>query len=324
MKYHSIAFVAGFVLDLLLGDPVWLPHPVRLMGRLITQTEKWLYKKKGSTETKQHVRMFWRGAVLATVVPVCVTAAAAVILAGAYGIHPYVGLIMESIMTYQILAVKCLKDESMRVWQSLKDGSLPQARAAVSMIVGRDTQYLDAEGVTKAAIETVAENASDGVIAPMLYLAAGGPILGFFYKSVNTMDSMVGYKNDTYIYFGRAAAKLDDLVNFIPSRISACLMIMAAFFLPGRHFSGKGAFQIYRRDRRKHASPNSAQTESVCAGALGIQLGGAASYFGKIVKKPYIGDALREVECEDIRRVNCLMYAAAWLCELLCLFVIIQ
>ena len=186
------------------------------------------------------------------------------------------------------------------------------------MIVGRDTDVLDETGVAKAAIETVAENTSDGVIAPMLYLALGGPVLGFFYKAVNTMDSMVGYKNDRYLYFGRAAAKVDDAVNYIPARISAYLMILSAF-IGGRAYDGKRAFQIHQRDRRNHASPNSAQTESACAGALGIQLAGDASYFGKIVKKPYIGDAVRKVEFEDIKRVNHLMYFTAWICALFCI-----
>ena len=186
------------------------------------------------------------------------------------------------------------------------------------MIVGRDTQNLTKEGVAKAAIETVAENTSDGVIAPMLYTALGGPVLGFLYKAVNTMDSMVGYKNDRYLHFGRAAAKLDDVVNFLPARISALLMIGAAF-LSGKSYNGRQAWCIWHRDSRKHASPNSAQTESVCAGALGIQLAGDASYFGKVVKKPYIGDPKRQVEYEDIRRANRLMNRTAWICELLCL-----
>ena len=196
------------------------------------------------------------------------------------------------------------------------------ARKAVSMIVGRDTESLDEEGVAKAAIETVAENTSDGVIAPMLYTALGGPILGFFYKAVNTMDSMVGYKNEKYLYFGRAAAKLDDAINFLPARISAYLMILAAF-IGGKNFNGKQAYKIYKRDNRNHASPNSAQTESVCAGALGVQLAGDASYFGKVVKKPYIGDHLRKVEYEDIKRVNHLMYLTAWICEILCLILMV-
>jgi adenosylcobinamide-phosphate synthase len=244
------------------------------------------------------------------------------ILILSYKINIYFGTIVEAIMTYQILATKCLKVESMKVYHSLKNQTLEEARKAVSMIVGRDTQCLDEIGVAKAAIETVAENTSDGVIAPMLYTALGGPILGFLYKAVNTMDSMIGYKNDKYIYFGRAAARLDDIVNFIPSRISAYIMIIASF-LAGKSFSGKGAYTIYKRDNRKHASPNSAQTESVCAGALGLQLAGDASYFGKIVHKPFIGDSLRKVEYEDIRRANKLMYMTAFICEILCVAVMI-
>ena len=243
---------------------------------------------------------------------------AALILSGAYVIHPNLGMVIEAVMTYQILAARCLQVESSKVWKQLNAGSLEGARKAVSMIVGRDTEYLTEEGVAKAAIETVAENTSDGVIAPMLYTALGGPVLGFLYKAVNTMDSMVGYKNEKYLHFGRAAAKLDDVVNFLPARISALLMIGAAF-ISGKRYSGKQAWRIWRRDNRKHASPNSAQTESVCAGALGIRLAGDASYFGKVVKKPYIGDPTRAVEPEDIRRTNRLMNRTAWICELLCL-----
>ena len=240
----------------------------------------------------------------------------------AYLLHSYLGMLLETFMTYQILAIKCLKTESMKVYQCLKEGDLKQARNAVSMIVGRDTAYLDKEEIAKAAIETVAENTSDGIIAPMLYLMIGGPIFGFFYKAVNTMDSMVGYKNENYLYFGRVAAKLDDIMNFIPARISAGLMIIISFFL-GKDFSGKHAIIIYKRDRKKHESPNSAQTEAVCAGVLGIELAGPASYFGKMVNKPYIGEKLRKVEYEDIKRINKLMYASSWLCEILCLCILI-
>lgn len=242
----------------------------------------------------------------------------ALILVGAYALYPKIGMVVEAVMTYQILAARCLQVESGKVWKQLKAGNVEAAREAVSMIVGRDTQNLTKEGVAKAAIETVAENTSDGVIAPMLYTALGGPVLGFLYKAVNTMDSMVGYKNDRYLHFGRAAAKLDDVVNFLPARISALLMIGAAF-LSGKSYNGRQAWRIWHRDSRKHASPNSAQTESVCAGALGIQLAGDASYFGKVVKKPYIGDPKRQVEYEDIRRANRLMNRTAWICELLCL-----
>lgn len=318
MKYHAIAFSGGFILDLLLGDPPFLPHPVRLIGKLITVTEKKLRGRQLPENGRETNREIWQGIVMTLVVCGIVTVTAGALLWAAYRIHPYAGTFTECLMTYQILAVKCLKVESMKVYQSLKGGKVERARTAVSMIVGRDTDRLDEEGIARAAIETVAENTSDGVIAPMLYLALGGPVLGFFYKVVNTMDSMVGYKNETYLYFGRAAAKLDDAVNFIPARVSAFLMIMAAF-LSGGEFSGKNAIRIYRRDRRNHASPNAAQTEAVCAGALGIRLAGDASYFGKTVKKPYIGDALRGVEYEDIKRANRLLYGTAWICEMICL-----
>lgn len=323
INYHMIAFFMGFLLDLVLGDPYYLPHPIRLIGKLIEGAEKVLrgmgIRGKDSKEDSNG-RAFRQGIGLVLIVIISVVAITFFLLFMAYWLHPVLGVVVECIMTYQILAVKCLKVESMKVYQCLKNGNLEQARKAVSMIVGRDTKHLDEEGVAKAAIETVAENTSDGVIAPMLYLAVGGPVLGFLYKAVNTMDSMIGYKNEKYLYFGRSAAKLDDFVNFFPARISACLMITASF-LAGRQFSGKGAWTIYKRDRKKHTSPNSGQTEAICAGALSIQLAGDASYFGKIVKKPYIGEAVRGVEYEDIKRANHLMYITAWLCEVLCLLV---
>lgn len=315
MKYHILAFFSGFLLDLLLGDPYWLPHPIRLIGSLISGLEKKLRNGKAERNSRNELK---DGALLVfsvLTITVCVTA---ILIFATYHIHPYFGVLTETIMTYQILATKCLKVESMKVCHCLQTEGLEAARKAVSMIVGRDTSVLDEEGVAKAAIETVAENTSDGVIAPMLYTALGGPIAGFFYKAVNTMDSMVGYKNEKYLYFGRAAARLDDLVNYIPSRISAWLMICAAF-IGGKSYSGRQAYKIYKRDNRKHASPNSAQTESVCAGALEIRLAGDACYFGKTVKKPFIGDACRSVEYEDIKRVNKLMYITAWLCEMICL-----
>ena len=316
LTYHMIAFVCGFVLDLVFGDPHALPHPIRLIGTLIAGLEKKLLKLQMRDEKKE----FYKGILLVVLVLFSTGAVAALVLVVAYWLHPVAGIVIESVMTYQILATKCLKDESMKVYQSLNEQGLEAGRVAVSMIVGRDTNVLDETGVVKAAVETVAENTSDGVIAPMLYTALGGPVLGFVYKAVNTMDSMVGYKNDKYLYFGRAAAKLDDVINFIPARISAYLMIAAAY-IGGKAFDGKQAYHIYKRDRRNHASPNSAQTESVCAGALGIQLAGDASYFGKVVKKPYIGDAHRAAEREDIVRVNRLMYVTAVISEVLCLVI---
>lgn len=318
MCYHIIAFIAGFVLDLLIGDPHFIPHPVRLIGSLISFLDKRLNSDTGynSSENEANLKKYKKGMLFAFTVLITTFAVSALILVAAYSINLYAGVIAEAVMTWQILATKCLRVESMRVYDALRTDGVDAGRRAVSMIVGRDTSVLDAAGVTRAAVETIAENTSDGVIAPMLYTAIGGPVLGFVYKAVNTMDSMLGYKNDKYMYFGRFAARLDDVVNFIPARISAYLMIAAAF-IGGRHFDGKNAYRIFKRDRFNHASPNSAQTESVCAGALRVQLAGDAVYFGKLVKKKYIGDGLREIEYEDIKRANRLMYITAFLCELL-------
>ena len=318
MCYHIFAFIAGFVLDLLIGDPHFIPHPVRLIGSLISFCDKRLNCDAGYniSEKKLNLIKYKRGMLLAFTVIFATFAMSVIIIVAAYSINLYAGIIAEAVMTWQILATKCLRVESMRVYDALRTDGVDAGRRAVSMIVGRDTSVLDVAGVTRAAVETIAENTSDGVIAPMLYTAIGGPVLGFVYKAVNTMDSMLGYKNDKYMYFGRFAARLDDVVNFIPARISAYLMIAAAF-IGGRQFDGKNAYRIFKRDRFNHASPNSAQTESVCAGALRVQLAGDAVYFGKLVKKKYIGDGLREIEYEDIKRANRLMYITAFLCELL-------
>lgn len=312
MKYHIIAFVTGFILDLIFGDPHFLPHPIRLIGSLIKRLEK-SWNSKDKSKAKRH------GSMLVITVLLITGAVTAVILIACYRLNKYFGLVIEAVMTYQILSIKDLRVESMRVYKALKTGDLVGARKAVSMIVGRDVDALDEEGVAKAAVETVAENTSDGCIAPMIYTALGGPILGFIYKAVNTMDSMVGYKNDRYLYFGRCAARLDDIVNYVPARISAYLMMIGCCIL-GKDYSFKDAFRIHKRDCRKHASPNSAQTESVCAGALGIRLAGDASYFGKTVKKPYIGDEKRKVSYDDIKRTNRLMYVTAFLCEVFLIF----
>lgn len=345
LRSHTIAFFAGFLLDLFLCDPCQMPHPVRLIGRLVDGMERAFREndsgrsggngcsengamREGENECGKTARggagrELRQGACLVLGVVFCTVTVAAAVLFLAYRIHPYIGMAVEMIMTYQLLAVKSLKTESMKVYDCLRVHDPEGARRAISMIVGRDTASLDEEGVAKAAVETVAENTSDGVVAPMLYAALGGPVLGFFYKAANTMDSMVGYKNERYLYFGRAAAKLDDLVNLLPARISAWLMIFSAF-IGGKDFSGKKAFDMWRRDRRKHASPNAAQTESVCAGALGVRLAGDASYFGKVVKKPYIGDERRKVEAEDIRRANRLLYLTAWSGEMLCLLFLLM
>ena len=316
MIYHISAFFFGFILDMIFGDPQGFPHPVRLMGGLISALEKRLL----DMENRNPDRELKNGKLLAAAVLLSVSAVSSAVFIAAYFAHPILGACAEAFMTYQILAAKGLKSESMKVFDRLEHDDLSGARKAVSMIVGRDTDNLDAEGVTKAAVETVAENTSDGVVAPMLYCAVGGPVLGLMYKAVNTMDSMIGYKNDKYLYFGRAAAKLDDAANFLPARISAVFMLFSAFI---GGFDFKNALRIYKRDRLKHSSPNSAHTEAVCAGALGVRLAGDAVYFGKTVKKPFIGEALRKIEPKDIRRANRLMYFTAWTAETVCILVML-
>lgn len=295
----------GFVLDLCFGDPHWMPHPVRAIGWLIARLEKTLRAVFPKTEHGELAG----GICLAVLVPLLSCGAAYLLLWGAYAVHPWLWFALETLLCYQLLAAKSLRVESMKVYRRLCAHDLPGARKAVSMIVGRDTQSLTEEGVTKAAVETVAENTSDGEVAPLLFLALGGAPLGLFYKAVNTMDSMVGYKNERYLYFGRAAAKLDDVLNWIPARLSALLMIVSAFLLG---MDGRNAARIYRRDRRKQASPNSAQTEAACAGALRVELAGDAYYFGKLHHKPALGDALRPVCPQDIPRANRLLYATSF------------
>ncbi len=296
------AVLGGFVLDTLFGDPPWLPHPVVLMGKAISALEKRLRARLPQTPQGELLG----GAVVAFTLPVGTFLLTSLICLGAAKLSPWLGLAVQMFWCGQALAAKGLAQESTNVYRALIKPDLPAARKAVSRIVGRDTQNLTLEGVTKAAVETVAENASDGVIAPLLYMLLGGAPLALTYKAINTMDSMLGYKNEKYLYFGRAAAKLDDAANYLPSRLAGLLWCAAAA-LTGN--SPKGAWRIWRRDRRCHASPNSAQTESACAGALGVQLAGPAYYFGEYYAKPTIGDPLRPIEPEDIRRANRMMYA---------------
>lgn len=306
MIMSLVACVAGFFLDFIFGDPEWLYHPVRLIGKGISFGERQL--RKLCSSNKRGRGLVATGAVLW----VCIAGISFLLSLGllilAQKIHPVLRFVLETFWCYQIIAARCLCKESVKVYDRLKADDLPGARRAVSMIVGRDTENLSAEGVTKAAVETVAENTSDGVTAPLIYMLIGGAPLGFLYKAVNTMDSMLGYKNDKYLYFGRIPAKMDDVFNYIPSRVTALFMIVAAFFCG---MDGKNAWRIYRRDRRKHASPNAAQTEAVCAGALRVRLAGDAVYFGKLYKKEFIGDNLRPIEPEDIKRTGRLMYVTA-------------
>ena len=296
------ALVIGFCIDLLVGDPHGFPHPVVLIGKCISVLERGLRCICPKTPSGERAA----GAILWGAVVIVSTVVPALLLWLSGLVSPWLRLALESVMCWQILAVKSLRDESMKVYDALESGDLAASRHAVSMIVGRDTQALSEIGVTKAAVETVAENSSDGIIAPMFYMAIGGIPLMFLYKGINTMDSMLGYKNDKYLYFGRCAARLDDVANYIPARISGWLMALSTVFVG---MDTKNAVKIYRRDRRNHASPNSAQTEAAMAGALDVQLAGNAYYFGKLYEKPTIGDPIRPVEIEDIPRANKLLYA---------------
>lgn len=297
----AIPILAGFALDLIFGDPYNFPHPVRLIGALISSLENKMRKRFSGNERLG-------GTVLAVIVLSVTLLISAAILYAFYSVNKWLGIAAEAVMCCYLLAAKCLKKKSMKVYSAIAENDVPRARKAVSMIVGRDTENLDENGIIKAAVETVAENASDGVTAPIFYIMLFGAAGGFFYKAANTMDSMIGYKNEKYLNFGRFAARLDDFLNFIPSRITALLMIFSAYILG---FNGRNAYKIWRRDRFNHASPNSAQTESVCAGALEIMLAGDAYYFGKLCRKKTIGDDIRPVENADIIRANRLMYCAS-------------
>ena len=305
------ALVIGFGIDLIVGDPHSIPHPVIFIGKLISAIEKAVRKIFPKTVRGENVA----GGVIWLLVVTISTAVPATLLWLCYGLNTWLGLALESIMCAQILATKSLKDESMKVYDALNTGDIEKSRYAVSMIVGRDTAKLDNKAVTRAAVETVAENTSDGIVAPLLFLAIGGAPLGFFYKAVNTMDSMLGYVEMPYKNIGMVPAKMDDVMNFLPARFSALLMLMAGWLLK---LDVKNGWKIFERDRFNHASPNSAQTESVCAGLLGLRLAGDAWYHGELHKKKYIGDALREVEYEDIPRACRLLYATAILALLVC------
>jgi cobalamin biosynthesis protein CobD len=306
MNRFLLPLIIGYFMDMVLGDPYSLPHPVCAMGWFINYNDKLIRNIFPKTPRWEKT-----GGLILVLLVILVTAAVSVgILYIAGKVGKGFQFAVQCIMCWQCIAQKSLKTESMKVYTKLKEENIDGARLAVSMIVGRDTQSLNREGITKAAVETVAENTSDGVIAPIVYMAIGGGVLGYVYKAINTMDSMIGYKNDEYLYFGFAAAKLDDILNFIPSRISGLLMILASFIIG---LDGKNAWYIFKRDRLNHSSPNSAQTEAVCAGALRVQLAGDAWYFGKLYKKKTIGDSLREIQIEDIVRANRLMEWTAFL-----------
>jgi adenosylcobinamide-phosphate synthase len=291
--------LGAVLMDLVLGDPAWLPHPVVFIGRMIARLEALLRKLVPNERF---------AGILLLLMTVGLSMGGVYLLLQVMGmIHPMLAELSGMMLGYTCLAARSLHLESARVADAIGCGDLKAARSALAMIVGRDTGHLEEPEIWRGGVETVAENSSDGVIAPLLFLMAGGPVLAIAYKAVNTLDSMVGYRNEQYIRFGWASARFDDLCNWLPSRLTGLLMVLAAPFVG---LSGSGAWRIMRRDARNHSSPNSGFPESATAGALGIQLGGVNRYFGKEVEKPTIGDPLRPLDKAAWLGAVRLMYAA--------------
>lgn len=304
MIQSVLPLLIGFIIDLIVGDPHEIPHPVAGIGKLIASLEPILrrvFPKSPKGETLA-------GGILWLIVTAFTTSLSWGILRLCVMIHPALHIAVESVMCWQIIAIRSLRDESMKVYSKLTQGDLQGARRAVSMIVGRDTAELNDKDITRAAVETIAENTADGIVAPLLFISLGGAPFGFFYKAINTMDSMLGYIDSPYTNFGKIPAKMDDIANFIPSRLTALLMLFVGML---QKLDLKNGIKIFIRDRYKHASPNSAQTESVCAGLLRIRLAGDAWYRGILHKKQFIGDPLREIEYEDIPLCCRLMYGTS-------------
>lgn len=301
--------IAAFVLDVLFGDPQWLPHPVRLIGKYISSFEKQARKLVRSEAGERFAGVL----LLVTTVGLSYLLAWSV-LKLASSISPYLYQMLNIILMYTCIAARCLSEEGGRIYRALAEGDLAKARKLLSMIVGRDTDNLDESNITRGTVETIAENTSDGVIAPLFYMLLGGAPLAVAYKAVNTLDSMVGYKNDRYLHFGWASARFDDIANYIPARLTGILLVLAAMLL---RLDYKQSFRMLIRDGRNHSSPNSGYPEAAAAGALGVQLGGTNHYFGRPVVKPVIGEASRPLNKEDIRKTARLMYTTALLMLLL-------
>ncbi len=289
----ALKIVSAFILDCVLGDPHRFPHPVIFIGKMIASMEKFL----------RRIVPERAGGVLLVAAVTSVTFTATFLIS-------HTAAVIEVFVMYTIFAARCLSTEAMNIHRSLCEGSIDDARKAVSYLVSRDTKSMTEDEIIRATVETVSENIVDGITAPMFYLFIGGAPGGMTYKSINTMDSMVGYKNEKYIRFGWAAARLDDIANFIPARITGLLIIPVASILARRDFLN--SWRIFFRDRKKHSSPNSAHSESAVAGALGIQLGGRTSYFGKVHEKPFIGDFKRKLTADDIEETVRLMYYSSF------------
>lgn len=293
----------AYLLDLLFGDPANLPHPVRYIGKLIQFLENKLLNLNDSEENQRTKGIFL---VIGTVGSVFVFYT--VLIKGAGLIHPWLASGLEIFVLYQMLATKCLAFEGMRIFKALHSDNLEEARTLIGYLVSRETAQMSEEDIIKATIETVTENIIDGVVAPMCFAVLGGAPLGMAYKAANTLDSMVGYKNDKYTHFGWASAKFDDVLNWLPARLTGLLVILAAALL-GMDY--KRAYYILIRDRNNHASPNSPFAEAPAAGALGIQLGGRATYFGVVYDKPTFGDAVKPIRAEHIQKSVTLLYATS-------------
>ena len=305
---HLAIITLGYLMDLLVGDPYWFPHPVRLMGWYINQAQKWIRR---AFPTDRGLKF---GGVLLLLSTVLLTLAITIgIVLGLKAISPIAAFIGQVLLCWMILSTKGLAYEANMVKKALEIG-LEEGRNRVGYIVGRDTAELSEQEVIKATIETVAENTTDGIVSPLLYLCLGGVYAGMVFKAVSTLDSMVGYMNKKYQHIGWASAKTDDVLNYIPARITGYLMVLSAWLL---HLDFRGSFRIMKRDHANHKSPNCAWSESAVAGALGIQLGGTHLYFGEEVYKPTIGDDERPATPEDIQTTNAIMYWTAFLALIL-------
>lgn len=304
-----LAWTVAWLLDCLIGDPRSMPHPVRWIGALITLTQRWV---RHFCHCDRALRI--GGAVMWLVVVGTTGGLSWGLLVLARSLHPWLGWVIEVWMIFTLLAARSLADAAREVERPLREGDLAQSREKLSWIVGRDTSSLQPPQIRRAVVETVAENSVDGVIAPLFFLLLGGAPLAMAYKAVNTLDSMVGYKHEKYRAIGMVSARLDDVANFIPARLSWLLLTLAAWLC--REDAGR-ALRIGWRDRRNHSSPNCAWPEGTVAGALGIRLGGPNDYFGQRVEKPWIGDALREIGDDDIPRTLRLMWVASTLALLL-------
>jgi len=299
-----IQIAIGYTMDLILGDPYFLYHPVRVIGHLVRGLEKLLL----NIDDRPIIQKI-KGLILLILVSGLSFVVPFTMLLALHKIHSLLSLVLESIMIYKIFATKCLDVETRKVYRALKEGDLETARKMVGYLVSRDTDVMTEEDIIKASIETIAENLGDGVIAPMFYIFIGGAPLGWCYKGVNTLDSMVGYKNEKYLHYGYFSAKWDDVLNYIPARLTALFILIAGFFL---RMDIKRGISILSRDKHNHASPNSAYPESAAAGLLGIQLGGKASYFGKVSIKPTMGDAFKSIEVNDLYMTRKLLYMTSF------------